>query len=91
MDKKHLVIRVTGKVQGVAFRASAAQKARMLALTGFVRNEPDGSVYIEVEGDPEVLNEFVAWCNLGPPAAVVKSCDVHETNMRHYVEFSIQR
>ena len=90
MERKHLDIRVAGRVQGVGFRASAAQKARLLALTGFVRNERDGSVYIEAEGEPEVLDEFVAWCKLGPPAAVVKSCDVQETSMKHYPDFSIQ-
>lgn len=91
MERKHVDIRVSGKVQGVAFRASTAQKAKALDLSGFVRNENDGSVYIEAEGDPGNLDELVEWCKKGPPAAIVKSCDVREASLKHYKDFSIQR
>lgn len=44
---KHISIRIYGRVQGVGFRVSAQKKADELGITGFVRNEPDGTVYLE--------------------------------------------
>lgn len=70
---KHLKLRVSGRVQGVSFRSSARKVAERLNLQGFARNEPDGSVYVEVEGDPVAIEQFTAWCKEGPEAAVVKS------------------
>ena len=55
MSTKHLSIRVTGKVQGVFFRASTREEAQRLGLCGWVRNEADGSVRIEAEGDEPLL------------------------------------
>ncbi|MBL4736088.1 MAG: acylphosphatase, partial [Flavobacteriales bacterium] len=59
----HYKIRIEGKVQGVWFRASTRDEAGRLGLRGFVRNEPDGSVYAEVEGEENEINEFVKWCH----------------------------
>ena len=72
----HRAIRVHGRVQGVSFRAAARAEARRLGLAGFARNEPDGSVAIEVEGDEAALAAFVAWCRVGPPAARVERVEV---------------
>jgi acylphosphatase len=69
--KAHLNIRVHGLVQGVNFRQAARREALRLGLTGFARNEPDGTVLIEVEGEPAAIEEFVRWCRHGPPAARV--------------------
>ena len=69
------IIRVVGRVQGVYFRQSAKQEAIRLNLAGFARNEPDGSVHIDAEGDPAALDEFVAWCHHGPPSATVERVD----------------
>ncbi|HKP96542.1 MAG TPA: acylphosphatase [Fibrobacteria bacterium] len=68
----HYDIRVSGKVQGVFFRASARAEADRLGLRGFVRNEEDGSVYAEAEGERENLDEFLQWCRKGPPHARVE-------------------
>ncbi len=67
----HYQIRVRGKVQGVFFRASTRDVALGLNLRGFVRNEPDGSVYIEAEGPESALQQLLAWCRQGPPRARV--------------------
>jgi acylphosphatase len=75
MDKRHIKIRVTGFVQGVSFRSSAKQEAKKLGLTGFARNEHDGSVYIEAEGPHDQLQKLVAWCQEGSPDAQVKSVE----------------
>lgn len=69
-------IRVEGRVQGVGFRAGAAREARRLGLAGFARNEADGSVAIEVEGEAAALEAFVAWCRVGPSAARVERVEV---------------
>ena len=53
----HQII-VTGKVQGVWFRDSTLKKAHELGVKGFVKNQPDGSVYIEAEGTPSAIKEF---------------------------------
>ena len=72
----HRRIRVYGRVQGVAFRAGARQEAARLGLAGFARNEPDGTVSIEAEGDAAALDAFVAWCRVGSPAARVDRIEV---------------
>jgi acylphosphatase len=89
MSTVRYTIIVSGRVQGVFFRASAAEKARQLGLKGLVRNMTDGSVHIEAEGDEESLNKFVEWCRKGPPAASVKNCSVSKGDVRNYDNFVI--
>ncbi len=69
---KHLSINVTGKVQGVYFRASTKQKADELGLKGTVTNLPNGSVQIEVVGETQPINQLIEWCHQGPERAKVK-------------------
>ncbi|SFG61692.1 acylphosphatase [Pontibacter chinhatensis] len=76
--KKRVAMRVHGKVQGVFFRASTQEKAQELGLTGFVRNEPDGTVYLEAEGEPQVLEMLEAWVHVGPRRAKVEKVEVEE-------------
>jgi acylphosphatase len=89
--EKHFTIVVGGKVQGVFFRASAREKADELHIRGFVRNQADGSVYIEAEGDEENLKEFIRWCHHGPPQAKIEKSDLREGTLKHFTEFTIQR
>ena len=56
---KHYDIKVAGDVQDVGFRATSCEQARALGLFGFVRNEPDGSVFIEVEGEDGAVGKFI--------------------------------
>lgn len=88
---KRLVIRVSGKVQGVFFRASARDEADRLGLRGFVRNEPDSSVYVEAEGDEIALTRFAEWCKKGPPRAKVLTFVIEEAEPVGYVGFTIDR
>jgi acylphosphatase len=62
---------VSGRVQGVSYRAETASQARRLGVVGWVRNRPDGTVELEVEGPPEKVAALLAWCEHGPPAAKV--------------------
>ena len=89
--EKHFVIKVNGLVQGVFFRASTKEKADQLGVKGIVRNEADGSVYIEAEGDPENVKKFIQWCHQGPPRAQVDACDVTEGPLKNFTAFIIQR
>ncbi len=88
--KNALAITIKGRVQGVGFRFSAVNKAQQLGLKGFVQNRIDGSVYIEAEGDPEDLNEFVQWCWQGPPSARVDDITKQEIPVRDYHRFGVQ-
>ncbi|MEX2597982.1 MAG: acylphosphatase [Salibacteraceae bacterium] len=69
--KKHLNIQIFGLVQGVWFRKNTKQKADALAISGFVRNEKDGSVYLELEGDASMIDIMLEWCERGPELARV--------------------
>src|SRR3546814_5949742 len=82
---RSLNIKITGKVKGVLFRDSTKAVANQLGITGFVRNEPDGSVYAEAEGTSLKLNNFVEWCREGPDRAEVS--DVQVTENDHLQDF----
>ena len=86
----HYDIRVYGKVQGVFFRASARAEANRLGLHGFVRNDEDGSVHAEAEGDRQGLDEFLAWCRKGPPHALVDRVDASAGEVRGYQGFHVR-
>lgn len=77
---KTLEIRIYGKVQGVWFRASAKEIADRLGVRGFAKNEADGSVRIVAQGEEEAVEEFLAWCEEGPPGAEVGKVEVAEKN-----------
>jgi acylphosphatase len=62
---------VSGIVQGVFFRASTRDEARMLGLKGWVRNLPDGRVEAVFEGEKSAVGQMLLWCAHGPPGAEV--------------------
>ncbi len=82
-------IKVSGRVQGVGFRWNTVREARKRGITGFVKNLSDGSVYIEAEGDRDILNDFVGWCRTGPPFSSVHSIEVDSFPPEGYIDFSI--
>jgi len=88
---KLIKVRIYGKVQGVSFRASTRRKARELGLTGFVQNEPDGTVYAEMEGEQEQLDAMLKWCHEGPPLARVDRIEVEEDESVDFQDFQIRR
>lgn len=87
---KHLSIHIEGKVQGVFFRASTKEKADELDIKGFVKNENDGSVYIEVEGEGDALKEFMTWCKSGPSRAIVHNINISEGELKNFFDFKIK-
>jgi acylphosphatase len=69
---------VTGRVQGVFFRASAAREAARLGIRGHARNLPDGAVEVLAIGAPGAVEELRRWLGRGPPAARVAGVDATE-------------
>ncbi len=88
MPEKHLKIYVTGRVQGVFYRASTEEKAVSLGLAGFVRNQTDGSVYIEAEGEASQVDTLAEWCHQGPPQAKVAQVKTEEGTPKGYPGFT---
>ncbi|MDD5071383.1 MAG: acylphosphatase [Patescibacteria group bacterium] len=87
---KHLNIKIHGQVQGVSFRYYSQEKAKELNLAGFARNEADGGVYIEAEGEEEELKKFLKWCQKGPSWARVENTEAEEGKIKNYKEFEIR-
>lgn len=83
MARKHIIIR--GWVQGVFFRSNLQEKANLHRVTGWVRNNSDGSVEAVLEGDGEAVEKVVSWCYRGPRGARVE--DVRVTPGNYTGEF----
>lgn len=81
---------VTGKVQGVGFRAATRDQAVPRGITGYVKNMPDGSVQVKACGDEEAVNKLVQWLHQGPPAAQVQDVEVKELSLELPRHFSIR-
>ncbi len=90
-SNKHLNITVHGHVQGVYFRLTTKAVADQLGVKGTARNRPDGTVYIEAEGDAFALESFVEWCHEGPERAVVEKVEVIEGELENYRNFEVIR
>lgn len=88
---KHFNITITGKVQAVGFRETTKIIANQMSVNGFVRNEKDGSVYIEAEADEIFLEEFVNWCNEGPDRSRVENVSFTEGEVKNYRNFEVYK
>ena len=71
MTSQRVRVVVSGRVQGVWFRDSCRERARVERVGGWVRNRSDGSVEAEFEGHEDAVARMVAWCRQGPPRANV--------------------
>ena len=88
---KHAYIKVRGTVQGVNFRTATKNTALDMGLVGYVRNEADGSVYIEAEGEEDNLNEFIEWCRQGTEWAKVDGVETRLSEiLTEQEDFSIE-
>jgi acylphosphatase len=85
---KTIKILISGRVQGVGFRACIRQIASDLNVTGTVLNLPDGKVRVYVSGDPIILEKFVSML-YGCPRAVIRNMRVSENNFRQFEDFAI--
>jgi len=90
MEKTLYKITVKGRVQGVGYRHSAATVARYNGIKGFIKNQKDGTVYIEAEGNRNQLDEFVKWCRKGPGLGNVEHVEVETDSVKNYPKFQIK-
>jgi acylphosphatase len=82
---------VKGKVQGVAYRFNAQAVGHKLNLTGYVKNQFDGSVFAHVEGKEDDINKFIDWCYLGSRLAKVSEVAAEETEFVGFQTFEIKK
>jgi len=83
-------IHVTGRVQGVGYRWCAAIEARNRGITGYIKNLPNGGVYIEAEGSKEQLNDYIKWCKVGSGIGHVESVTTNTFPPVNYTDFRIE-
>ncbi len=89
MNKRYHVW-ISGRVQGVFFRANTWKQARSLGMTGWVRNLPDGRVETVFEGEERAAQVMLEWCREGtPPARVSRADVVDETATGEFTGFAI--
>ena len=87
---KHTKVTVCGKVQGVNYRNSAKQEADRLGVKGFIKNESNGDVYLELEGDEAALGAMIRWCRIGPPKSRVSEIYFNDGEAQNFSSFAIQ-
>lgn len=87
---KNLEIRLTGTVQGVNLRATVQEHARRIGVGGFVRNEPNGTVFMEAEGDAETLDRFLQFLEAGPGSADVTDVSTRDAIVKDYTDFEVR-
>ncbi|MGH8050306.1 MAG: acylphosphatase [Arenimonas sp.] len=73
---------VSGKVQGVWFRASTREQALILGLSGYAANLSDGSVRVQAQGSAEAVNKLEQWLQRGPALAKVSHIEVAEIELQ---------
>ena len=83
-------VRVTGRVQGVFFRAWTRDEAKALGLTGWVRNDADGSVEAHLEGSDAAVEKMVDLMGQGPSHARVDEVDVEEVDPEGFDRFEVR-
>jgi acylphosphatase len=86
---KSLKIIVSGRVQGVFYRASTKAVADQMGIRGIIKNKKDGSVYIEAEGDESFMDDFIDWCKYGPDDARVDDIVIEEIEVKNYRNFDV--
>lgn len=88
---KCLKIQISGRVQGVWFRASTQRKANELGVKGIVKNLDNGDVYVEAEGNENQLKDFIDWCWVGSELSKVVGVEVNELEEKGFKDFRIVR
>lgn len=88
--KKTVTLKISGRVQNVGFRYHTRKSAINRSVSGFVKNEADGSVYVEATGEEEDLDQFILWCNSGPSWARVDNVKIIVIPCRDFQGFSIR-
>ncbi len=88
--KSAAILKISGRVQNVGFRFHTRKKAQELGISGFVKNELDGTVYAEAEGEEEPLDKFILWCRQGPSWARVDHVNIQTSPVQGYDGFVVK-
>jgi DNA ligase D-like protein (predicted 3'-phosphoesterase) len=89
-ERRALRASIAGSVQGVGFREATRSKAARLGVTGWVRNEADGTVAVHAEGPAAAIEELLAFLRAGPPAARVDSAEVGDVQSEGHEQFAVR-
>lgn len=81
MGIKQYHLLITGRVQGVGYRASASDKGQQLGINGWVKNLQDGRVEMLIAGEQLQLEQMIAWAEQGPRFAEVTHIDISEQSV----------
>ena len=81
---------MTGRVQGVFFRAWTRDEARELSVAGWVRNAADGSVEAHVEGERGAVDKLIDRMRQGPPSAMVEDLQVEDVSAKGFDGFEVR-
>ena len=87
---KNVSIKVKGRVQGVGYRYNTMVKARELGIKGYVKNERDGSVYMEAEAEDRIMETFIDWVKQGPEWARVDNASIQIIPHQGFEGFQIK-
>lgn len=82
-------VRVSGRVQGIFYRAFTRDKALGLGIKGWVRNIPGGGVEAVLEGDRQKVGELLAMMKTGPAGAMISGIELSEIKCKDYEDFEI--
>jgi acylphosphatase len=88
--KKTIHCHVSGRVQGVFFRAHTREQAQLFGVTGWVRNLPDGRVEVMASGEEAQIQHLQAWLKRGPAHAQVLRLEVEELEYQPFDDFSVR-
>lgn len=83
------IAHISGKVQGVYFRASSQQVAIDCGLSGYAKNLSDGDVEVLISGEQDNVDKMLSWLKHGPPQAEVESMQQKKIALQHHTFFSI--
>jgi acylphosphatase len=90
-EKARVRVMISGRVQGVFFRAETREAAQRFGVSGWVRNTQDGRVEAVFEGNSRDIEEMIRWCRKGPPTARVENVDVNREGFKdEFDSFSVR-
>lgn len=90
MERRAVDVVVTGRVQGVFFRARTQERAARLGVAGWVGNDPDGTVTAHFEGAPADVEALLDWCRTGPERARVDDVRVTDAEPTGATRFEVR-
>lgn len=82
-------LKISGKVQGVFFRATAKEVARLHKISGWIKNTYDDKVEALITGEKEDVEKFIAWCKRGPEKANVENVTIINTELQIFNRFEV--